>query len=95
MDDSSLLRMVMKVQRHKEKLKSGLGLGKMKSKVLRLLRADAKFPLSLVEQEKSAHAVAPANIYHNSHKEIRNALLNAEWKKAQALMGLQRRPLIQ
>jgi hypothetical protein len=94
MEESSLLIMVTKVQRHKEQLKSGLGLGKIISKIFRLLRADAKFSLSSVEQEEPVHAVAPANIYHNSHREIRNTLLNAEFEKAQAIMELQRRSSI-
>ncbi|TET20041.1 hypothetical protein E3J74_04330 [Candidatus Bathyarchaeota archaeon] len=82
------------MQKHEEKLKRGLGLGKMKRIVLRLLRADAKFPLSSIEQEKSAHAVAPVNVYHDSQREIRNALLNAECKKAEALMEWQKRRFI-
>ena len=94
-DGSSLLRTVIKVQRHEEKLKNGLGLGKLTRKVLRLLRADAKFPMSSDEQEKSTHVAVPANIYHNSHREIENTLLNAEWEKAQVLTELQRRLLIQ
>jgi len=86
--------MVIKVQKHEEKLKSGLGLGKLARKVLRLLRADAKSPLSSIEQENFAHTVAPVNVYHDSQREIRNALLNAECKKAEALMEWQKRRFI-
>lgn len=85
---------MIKVQKHEEKLKRGIGLGKMKRIVLRLLRADAKSPLSSIEQENFAHTVAPVNVYHDSQREIRNALLNAECKKAEALMEWQKRRFI-
>ena len=82
------------MQRHEGKLKSRLGLDKLTRKVLRLFRADVKFPVSSISEEKFAHVAAPVVIYHDSHKEIRSALLNAECKKAEALMEWQKRRFI-
>jgi len=82
---------VFKLQRHEVKLKSRLGLGKLARKMLRLLRADVKFPVSSIGQEKFAHVTTPVIVYHDSQREIRSALLNAERKKAQALMEQQKR----
>jgi len=87
--------MVIKVQRHEGKLKSGLRLGKLTRKVLRLLRADSKSPMYSIKQENACmHTVAPVNVYHDSQREIRNALMNAELKKAEALMEWQKRARI-
>lgn len=81
---------MIKLQRHEVKLKSRLGLDKLARKVLRLFRADVKSPVSSIGQEKFAHVAAPVIIYHDSQKEIRSALLNAERKKAEALMWKKR-----
>jgi len=85
---------VIKMQKHKVKLKSRLGLGKLARKVLRQFRADVKSSVSSIGQEKFAHVAAPVIIYHDSQREIRSALLNAERRKAEALMEWQRHHLI-
>lgn len=72
------------------KLQSGLG--KLTGKVLRLLRAGMKFPASIIDQERNAPQIAtPVGIYQG---EIRSALLNAECRKAEALMEWQKRRFI-
>ena len=78
------------MQRHEEESRRRLGLGKLARKVLRLLRADAEFPFSSIGQEK----FAPVNISHYSQRENRSASLNAERKKAEALMAWQRHRII-
>ena len=75
---------VVKMQKHKVKLKSRMGLGKLARKVLRQFRAEVKSPVSSIGQEKFAHVAAPVIIYHASQREIRSALLNAERRKAEA-----------
>ena len=77
---------VMKVQRHERKLKSRLGLGKLTRKVLRLLKADVKFPVSSIGQKKIAHEATIVDKYHVPQREIKIALLNAEGKRAHACM---------
>ena len=72
------------MQRHEVKLKSRMGLDKLAGKVLRLFRADVKSSVSSIDQEKFAHVAAPVIIYHDSQREIRSALLNAERRKAEA-----------
>ena len=51
-----------------------------------------------VEQSPSYHEIAyvpiPTESYHSRLKELKAALLEAERRKAEALMALQRRPLI-
>ena len=84
--------MVIKVQRHERKLKSRLGPGKLTRKVLRLLKADVKFPVSSIGEEKIGHEATLADTYHVPQREIRSALLNAERKKAEVIMEQQRRP---
>lgn len=76
------------------KLKSRLGLGKLSRKVLRLLRADMELPVSSIGQEEFAHEATSANAFHYSQREIRNAFLAAERKKAEAQMEWQKRRFI-
>ena len=71
------------MQKHEVKLKSRLGLGKLARRVLRLWRANVQSPMSSIGEED-----APANIYASMQA---SALLNAERKKAEALMEWQRR----
>jgi len=71
------------MQKHEVKLKSRLGLGKLTRRVLRLWRANVQSPMSSIGEED-----APANIYASMQA---SALLNAEHKKAEALMEWQRR----
>jgi len=62
--------------------------------MLRLLKADVESPASSISQEKSAHEAVPGIIYHDSQREIRSALLNAERQKAEVLMEYQKRRYI-
>jgi len=70
------------MQKHEVKLKSRPGLGKLARRVLRLWRANVQSPISSIGEED-----APANIYASMQA---SALLNAERKKAEALMEWQR-----
>jgi len=74
-----------------KKKPSSLNLGKLTTKVLRLLRAD-KFPASSFGQEESPDEISYSNSYQVSETEIRNACLNAEYLKAQALLERQKHP---
>lgn len=76
------------------KLKSRLGLDKLSRKALRLLRADAESPVSLIGQEEFADVAATVTAYRYSEREIRSVLLNAEQKKAEAQMEWQKRRFI-
>lgn len=80
------------MRRYKEKLKSDLKLSTLTKKVLRLLRVDAKFSVSSIDQENFAHEASPINIYQDSQRELGSALLEAERKKAEALMEWQKHP---
>ncbi len=86
------------MQRHIGKLKSRIDLGKLTGKMLRLLRSDVKLYASLAAEEESLNSQliqpAPVHVYPDSFKNIKSALLNAERKKAEALMELQRRRFI-
>jgi len=70
------------MQKHELKLESRLGLGKLAKRVLRLWRANMQSPTSSIGEED-----APANIYAPMQA---SAVLNAERKKAEALMEWQR-----
>ncbi len=67
----------------------------LRTKVLRLLRMDRGFEweLSIAERE-IAHFSIPTSNYHGYQKEIETALLEAERKKAEALMEWQKRRFI-
>ena len=81
------------MRRHETELRSRLGRRKLSRRVLRLLRAVTGFPVSSIGQEELACVVAPmaVNISHDSRREIRSALLNAERRKAEALEWHRRR----
>ena len=78
---------------HEVKLKSRLGLGKLTRKMFRLLRSDESFPATSVSQEKFTHEAVPVIINHNSQREFRSALVNAERQKAEALMECRKRQI--
>lgn len=61
-------------------------------KILQIFGMDRVFVQSTSIQEESVHINIPAN--HNYWKENETALLEAERKKAQALMERQRRPFL-
>ena len=77
--------MVIKMKRDTN-LRSRLGMSKLTERVLRLLKVDGKFPSSSIAQEAEA-----VDTYYISPREIRNNLLNAELRKAEALMDQRRR----
>jgi len=70
------------MQKHEVRLKGRLGLGKLARRVLRLWRTSVQSPMSSIGEEDAA-----ANIYASMQA---GALLNAERKKAEALMECQR-----
>ncbi len=80
---------------HKPKIreKSGLNLGELVRKALRLLRAEG-FQASLTGQEETPHQISNLNSYQASEMEIRKALVRAEYLKALALTERQKHPLI-
>ena len=82
------------MQKTKAKLKTGPSLGKLKTKVLRLLRADSEFQVQLTDQERIVSVPTPVDVSYD-HREIENVLLSAEYEKAGALMELQRHRIIQ
>ena len=70
------------MQKQEVKPKSELDLGKLTKKVFRFWRADISLPSSSTDQEATS-----VNICDNSQREeIASALVNAEFRKAQALM---------
>jgi len=81
------------MRRHETELRSRVGRRKLSRRVLRLLRAVTGLPVSSIGEEELAYVVAPmaANISHDSRKEIRSALLDAEHRKAEALEWHRRR----
>ena len=68
------------MKRHEVKLKSRLSLGKRARNILGLLRTDAKSSVSSIAQEN----FVPEIIHHQIQRANRNALLNAERRKAEA-----------
>jgi hypothetical protein len=76
----------------KRKEKSGLSLGELATKVLRLLRADG-FQDSSTGQEVSHH-ISNLNSCQASKMEIKEALLRAEYLNALALTERQKHPPI-
>jgi hypothetical protein len=75
----------MRVKRYLD-LRKRLSLSKVATRVIRFWKAEAEFPSSSIAQE--AKTVYTQCI---SHREIRNALLNAERRKAEAFMVQRRR----
>ena len=68
--------------------------GSLTGKLLRLLKPSSSIQESISLQEKNVSVGIPSNSYHDHHKEIKTALVEAERKKAEALMELQRRKFI-
>lgn len=70
----------------KKRFGSNSGVIKPENRLLRLLRSDTGFQASLISQERTDQEDA-----HNAHiqKDIRNAMLEAEYKKAKAIMMMQ------
>ena len=69
----------------KKKSGSNSGVIKSENSLLRLLRSDTGFQASLISLERTNQEDA----YNEAQKEIRNAMLEAEYKKAKAIMMMQ------
>ena len=72
----------------KKKIGSDLGEIKPENRLLRLLRSDTGFQASLISLERTDLEDA----YGEVQREIRNAMLEAEYKKAKAIMMWQQHP---
>ncbi|UCE15330.1 MAG: hypothetical protein JSV12_05470 [Candidatus Bathyarchaeota archaeon] len=66
----------------------------LRAKVIRFLRSNRGFEEPSSDLEKIVHAGIHSNNYYNHQKEIETAWLEAERKKAQAIMEHQRLTLI-
>lgn len=69
----------------KKKIVSNLGVVKTENRLLRLLRSEIGFQVSLNSVERTDKG----NVYEQSRKEIDNALAEAEYQKARAVMTSQ------
>ena len=69
----------------KKKIVSNLGVVKTENRLLRLLRSEIGFQVSLNSVERTEKG----NVYEQSRKEIDNALAEAEYQKARAVMTSQ------
>lgn len=69
----------------KKKIGSNLGAVKPENRLLRLLRSDVGFQVSLISVERKDKK----DDYDESQKEIDNAMLEAEYQKAKATMMMQ------
>jgi len=76
--------------RPKAKIERGSILSRLKVKVLRLYRADLSFQDSFVGQNRIAYESPFVDSYHDSWRETRRAMMNAERKKAMGLMDWQK-----
>jgi hypothetical protein len=72
----------------KKKIGSNLGVMESQNRLLRLLRSDTGFQASLISLERTNQEDASSE----SQKELGNAMLEAEHKKAKAFMTMQRHP---
>ena len=68
-----------------------LSRGKLATSVVRLLRGDKAHQMSSIDQE-TAHVIRPTDA-DNDYQRDRSFLLNAECRKAEALMEFQKRHL--
>jgi len=69
----------------KKKIGSNSGVIKPENRLLRLLRSDIGFQDSLISLERKDQEDA----YNGYQKEIRNAMLEAEYEKNRAIMMMQ------
>ena len=67
------------------KIGSSLGVGESERRKLRVFRSDQPFQASLLSVEEADHE----NVCEDSRKDFRTAMLEAEHKKAKALMAFQ------
>jgi hypothetical protein len=69
----------------RKKFESNSGVIKPESRLLRLLRSDTSFQAPLISLERTDQEDG----YNEARKEIGNAILEAEYKKAKAIMMMQ------
>ena len=69
----------------RRKFESNPGLIKPESRLLRLLRSDTGFQAPLIGLERADQEDG----YNEAQKQIRNTILEAEYKKAKAIMMMQ------
>jgi hypothetical protein len=72
----------------KKKIGSNLSVMAPQNRLLRLLRSDTGFQASLISLERTNQEDSSIE----SQKEVLNAMLEAEYKKAKAFMAMQRHP---
>lgn len=68
-----------------KKIGSSQGIEELKKRKLRILRSGQAFQASLV----SVEGIDQENVWEDSRKDIRTAMLEAEYKKAKALVAFQ------
>jgi len=71
---------------NKKKIGNNSGVIESTNRLLRLLRSDTGFQASLISLERTDQEDA----YDEPQKEVGNAMLEAEHKKAKAIMAIQR-----
>jgi len=76
---------VVRMFNRKKKIGSSSGVIKPENRLLRLLRSDTGFQASLISLERADQE----EVYNESQKEVGNAMLEAEYKKAQAIKTMQ------
>ena len=69
----------------KKKIRSNLGVVKTENRLLRLLKSGVGFQVSLTSVARKDQEDA----YDESQKEVYNAMLEAEYQKAKAIMATQ------
>jgi len=69
----------------KKKIGSNSGVIKPENRLLRLLRPNTGFQAFLINRERTNQEDA----YSEAQKEVGNAMLEAEYKKAKAVMAMQ------
>jgi hypothetical protein len=70
---------------NKKKIGNNSGVIKSTNRLLRLLRSDTGFQASLISLER----IGQEDAYYEPRKEVGNAMLEAEYKKAKAIMAIQ------
>lgn len=71
---------------NKKKIENSSGVVKKENRLSRLLRANASFQASLISSERTGQECD----YNENQKEIRNAMLVAEYNKAIAIAAMQK-----
>jgi len=69
----------------RKKVKSNLEVAKSGNRLLRLLGLDAGFQAPILCLEKTEEK----SVYNDGWREVRNAIIEAEYRKAKAIMAMQ------